>query len=74
MLSVGLGILTVMYTRELHARYGYEWEGATTSFDPNIHPLEGWGLIDWVKYVLIPRSWLQFGQLWDNAKVAMQLG
>jgi hypothetical protein len=25
MLSVGLAMLTVMYSRELYARYGYEW-------------------------------------------------
>jgi hypothetical protein len=68
MLSVGLGILTLMYTRELHARYGYEWEGSTVSFDPNLHPLPGWGASDWIKYLLVPRSWVQFIQLWGESR------
>ena len=67
MLSVGLGLLTVMYSRELYARYGYEWQGqpgvpATPPyvFNPTLHPSPGWGPLDWLSYVLIPRSWLEF--------------
>lgn len=67
MLSVGLGLLTVMYSREQYARYGHEWVGmpgvpATPPyvFNPALHPSEGWGVLDWVSYVMIPRSWLEF--------------
>lgn len=67
MLSAGLAILTVMYSRELYSRYGHEWAGmpgvpADASYlrNPHIHPHDGWGVVDYISYVLVPRSWLEF--------------
>jgi len=69
MLSVGLAILTTVYSRELYARYGYEWadlvppekRGAPPYvYDPGLHPGPAWGPGDWLVYVLLPRSWVEF--------------
>lgn len=68
MLSVGLAILTVTYARELYARYGWTWAdhpGVPSGqppylFNPHMHPSEDWGVFDWISYIIIPRSWLEF--------------
>jgi hypothetical protein len=66
LLSVGLGLLTVMYSRELYARYGHEWQGmpgipATAPYIYNelLHPNPDWNVLDWLAYIFIPRSWLE---------------
>lgn len=72
MLSIGLGILTVMYTRELHARYGHEWEtpagSALPDFGIPLHPSSDWSVLDWAHYILVPRSWMQMWHLWGAAQ------
>ena len=74
MLSIGLGILTVMYTRELHARYGHEWGPSSSSpglLDAGIalHPSPDWSFGQWAHYILVPRSWLQLWHLWGVERV-----
>ena len=69
MLSIGLGILTVMYTRELNARYGHEWDTSSNSALPDfgiaLHPSVEWSLSEWLHYILVPRSWLQMAHMWS---------
>ena len=64
-----------MYTRELHARFGHEWDapGAPSSlpdFGLPLHPSPEWTLGEWAHYVLVPRSWMQLWHLWGAGKGA----
>lgn len=70
MLSIGLAMLFMMYTRELYARYGYMWVDETSDpgqyykYDPTMHPSPEWTLADYASYILLPRSWIEYYRLW----------
>jgi len=69
MLSLGLAMLCTLYSRELFARYGYEWADLVPPekrglppylYNPSLHPHGNWGWKEWASWYLVPRSALEF--------------